>query len=65
MARGIDDDDNGGVGKGQGIDDASEGSETTTEAVRTWGRQRRLRRRNYGSAELVTTAETLAEKDEP
>ena len=33
MARGIDNDD-GGVGGGRGIDDASKGSETTTEAER-------------------------------
>ena len=36
MASGIDDDD-GGVGGGRGIDDASEGSETTMEAARIRG----------------------------
>ena len=47
----------GGVGRGQGIDDTSEVSETTKEATRIWGRRQRLRRRDYESEELVTTKE--------
>ena len=45
----------GGVGRGQGIYDASEGLETTTEVSRIQGRQRRLRRRDDGLEELDTT----------
>ena len=35
-------DNNRGVGRGRGIDDVSERSETRTEALRIWGRRRRL-----------------------
>ena len=58
-------DKDGGVGRGQGIDDASEGSETTTEASRIQGRQRRLRRRDDRPEELETMKEALTEKDYP
>ena len=39
---------NRGVGGGQGIDDASNGSETTTEASRIQGQRRRLQRCDDG-----------------
>ena len=42
---GISDDDEG-VGRGQILDDVSEGLEITTEVARIWGRQRKLRRRD-------------------
>ena len=58
-------DDDGGVGRGQGIDDASEELETTTEATRIQGRRRRLRRCNDWPEELATTKEALAEEDNP
>ena len=45
--RGLRDDD-GGVGRGRGIDGVSEVLETTTEAVRIQGQRRRLRCRNDG-----------------
>ena len=35
-------DNNGGVGRGQGIHDESEGSETMTEASKMQGQQRRM-----------------------
>ena len=63
-ARGISKDD-GGVGRGRGIDNTPEVSETTTGAVRIQVQRRRLRHRDDGSEELVTTAEASAEKDEP
>ena len=64
MTCGIDDND-GGVGGGQRIDNASEGLETTMEAVRIQGRQRRrLRRRNDRPKELATTTEASEEEDE-
>ena len=44
-ARGISNN-NEGVGRGRGIYDTSEGTETTTEAVRIMLRRRRLRRRD-------------------
>ena len=53
MPHGIDDD-YGGVGGGQGIDDASVGSETTTEVAGL----------KDGPEESMTTMEALAEKDE-
>ena len=64
QARGLNNYD-GGVGRGQGIDNAFEGSETTTEAARIWGQRRRLQRRDDGPEELATTAEALVEEDEP
>ena len=64
MAHGIDDN-NGGIGKGRGIDDASEGSEITTEAVRICGQRRRLQRRDDGPEKLATTTEEWAEEDDP
>ena len=54
-----------GVGRRRGIYNTSEGSETTTEAARIQGRQWRLPHRNDRPEELATTAEALAEKDEP
>ena len=57
--------DNGGVGRGQGIYDASKILETTTEALRIQGQQRRLRRLDDGPEELATTTEALAEEYEP
>ena len=80
QAQGIDDDDGvvnrviraheisndgGGVGRGRGIDDASEELETTTKAMRIKGRRPRLRRCNDWTAELATTTKELAEEDEP
>ena len=65
LAREIGDDDDGGVGRGRGKVDASEGSETRTEAERIQRPQWRLRSRNNGLEELVKTTEALAEKDEP
>ena len=56
---------NGGVDRGQGIDDVSEGLEITTEASRIQGQQRRMRRRDDGLEELATTTEALSEEDEP
>ena len=35
-----------------------------SEGLDIQGRQRRLRRRNYGPEELATTTEALAEEDE-
>ena len=64
MAHGIDNND-GGVGRGQGIDDASEGSEITTKAMRIRGRRQRLRRLGDGPEELATMKEASAEKDKP
>ena len=55
----------GGVGREQGMHDASEVLETTTEASRIQGRQQRLRHRDDGSEELATTTEASAEEDEP
>ena len=63
-ARGLNNDD-GGIGRGRGIDDASKGSETTTGAARIRGRQRRMRSCDDGPEELVTTTEASVEKDEP
>ena len=37
-------DDDGGIGRGRVIDDASERLESTTEASSNWGQQQRLRR---------------------
>ena len=54
---------NGIVVIGRGIDNASEGSETTTEAARIRGQRRRLRRHDVGPEKLVTTTEALAEED--
>ena len=55
----------GGVDRGQGIDDAYEVSETTPETARIRGRRRRLRRCDDGPDELATTTEASAEEDEP
>ena len=69
--QGIDDNDgvvnrvDGGFVRGQGIDDASEESETRTDASRIQGRQRRLRRRNDWTGELATTAEASTEEYDP
>ena len=63
MDHGIDDDD-GGVGGGRGIDNASERLETTMEAARIWGRRRRLRRCDDGPEELVTMTKKSVEKYE-
>ena len=54
QARGISNDD-GGVGRGQGIDDATKGMKTTTEASSIQVSQLRLRRRDDGPEELATT----------
>ena len=64
MARVIDDN-NEGVGGGRGIDDASEGSETTTKAARIRGQRGRLRRSDGGPEELSTTTEASEEEDYP
>ena len=64
MARGIEDE-NGGVGGRQGIDNASEGSGMTTEVKRVQVHRRRLRRRDDGPEKLATTTEASAEKDYP
>ena len=58
-------DDDGCVGRGRGIEDASDGLETTTKAAMIQGKLRRLRRCNDAPEELVTTTEALEEKDEP
>ena len=63
-AHGLSDND-GGVGRGQGIDDASDGLETTTEFSIIQGRKRRLKHRDDGPEELATTTEALAEEDDP
>ena len=55
----------GGVRRGQGIDNASEGSETTIETERIWGRQQRLRSRDERPEELTTTTEASEEKYDP
>ena len=58
--------DNGrGVDRRIGIEDASEGSETTAEVARIQGQQRRLWRRNDGPEKLATTMEALEEKEYP
>ena len=41
------------------------GLDTTTEAARIQGRQRRLRCRDYRLEELATTTEVLTEDNEP
>ena len=56
------DNNDGGFGVGQGIDDASKGSETKTEAARIWGRQRMLRLCDDRPEELVTTTGALAKE---
>ena len=56
---------NGGVSGGQGIDDASDGSETTMDAERIQGRRQRLRRCDDRSEKLATTTKASAEEDEP
>ena len=58
-------DNDGGVDRRRGIDNASEGLETTAEASRIQGRQPRLRRRDDGTEELATTTEALSEEDGP
>ena len=63
-ARGFSNDDRG-VGRGQGIGNASEGLETTTEAARIWVQQNRLRRCNDRPEEFVATTEASAERNEP
>ena len=62
MARGIDED--RGVGRELGIDDASEGSETTTEAARIQGQRQRLWRCDDRPGELATTTQASSEEDE-
>ena len=59
--------DYGGVSRGKGIYDASEGLETTIEAARIRGKRWRLKRRDDGPEEMATTVEVSAsaEKDEP
>ena len=57
-------DDNRGVGGGQGINDASKGSETTMEAARIRKQRQRMRRIDDGLEEMATTTEVLAEKDD-
>ena len=52
------DDDNGGVGQGQRIENVSKGSDIC-------GQQRWVLRRDGGPQELMTTTELLAEKYEP
>ena len=63
-ARGISDD-NRGVGRGQGIDNASELLETTTEVARILGQRQRMRRCNDSPEELATTTKASAENDNP
>ena len=63
-AYGLDNDD-GGFSRGRGRNDATKGSETTTEASRIQGRRRRLRICNDRPEELATTTEASAEEDEP
>ena len=62
-AHGLSNDD-GGVGRGRGVDDLSKGLETTAEAARIQGQQKRLRSRDDRPGELATTTEALLEKDE-
>ena len=63
-ARGLSDD-NGGVGRGQGIDRASEGLVTTTDTYRVQGQPWRPWRRNDGTEKFATNTEALAEEDDP
>ena len=58
-------DNNGCIGRGQGIDYASDGSDTKTEAERIWGRQWRLWRCDDGPEELATTTEVSEEEYDP
>ena len=57
-------DNDGGVSRGRGIHDASDGLETTAEALRIQVQQQRLRRRDDWLEELATTPEASTEKDE-
>ena len=57
-------DDDGGVSRGQGIDCASEGLETTNATSRIQGRRWRLRRCDVRPEELATTVEALVVGDE-
>ena len=54
-----------GVCRGQIIDYAYDGSETTMEAARIWERQRRLQSCDNGPDKLETPAEASAEEDDP
>ena len=56
---------NGSVGGGKGIYDASEGSKTTTYAVRIQETRQRLRRRDGRPQELATMTKASAEEDDP
>ena len=55
----------GGIGKGRWICDASEGLETTTEVSRIQGQQHRLRRQDDRPEELKTMTEALSEENKP
>ena len=57
-------DDDGDVGRGRGIHDASKGLETTTEASRIYGQRQRLQRCDDGPEELATTTEGSEAEDE-
>ena len=63
-ARGLSNND-GGVGIGKGIDDASNGLKTTTEFSVIQGRKWRLKHRDDEPEELATTTKALAEEDDP
>ena len=80
LAQGIDDDDgvvdrvrhahglrndDRGVGRGQGLNDASEEFETKTEASSIKGQHWRLRRGDDRPEEFATMAEALEEEDDP
>ena len=58
-------DDNGGVRRGRGTDDAYKVSDTTMEATKIRGRRQRLRRHGDGPNELATTTEASEEEDDP
>ena len=64
MDNGINDED-GCVGGGRGIDDASKVLETTTGAARIWGQRQRLRRRDDRPEELATTTKSLEDEYDP
>ena len=64
QARGLSDD-NGGIGRGRGIHDTSEILETTNEASRIHGQQRRLWRRDHKTEELATMEEASEKEDYP
>ena len=63
-ARGLRDNDKD-IGRGKGIDNASEGSETTNEMLRIEVQRQRLQRRHDGTEKLATTTEASVEEDDP